>query len=72
MKTTLALILVHVTICRSPANMRRWPNAGLLLGQRRGRLAYSELTLGQRLMFARRLRMGRGDHLDQSEAYDIS
>ena len=35
-----------------PANMRRWPNVGLLLGQRRRRWANSKSTLGQRLMFA--------------------
>ena len=32
--------------------MRRWDNAGLLLGQLRRRLANSKPTLGQRLMFA--------------------
>ena len=31
--------------------MRRWPNVGLLLGQRRRRWANSKPTLGQRLMF---------------------
>ena len=35
-----------------PANMRHWPNVGLLLGQRRRRWANSNPTLGQRLMFA--------------------
>ena len=35
-----------------PANMSRWPNVGLLLGQRRRRWAGSKPTLGQRLMFA--------------------
>ena len=39
------------TAC-SPANMNRWPNVGLLLGQRRRRWANSKTTLGQRLMFA--------------------
>ena len=37
---------------RIPANMIRWPNVGLLLGQRRRRWPYSKPTLGQRLMFA--------------------
>ena len=32
--------------------MRRWPNAGLLLGQRRRRWVNSKPTLAQRLMFA--------------------
>ena len=32
--------------------MRRWPNVGLLLGQRRGRWAISKPTLDQRLMVA--------------------
>ena len=35
-----------------PAYTRRWPNVGLLLGQRRRRWANSKPTLGQRLMFA--------------------
>ena len=35
-----------------PANMRRWPNVGLLLGQRRRRGTNSKPTLSQRLMFA--------------------
>ena len=33
-------------------NMRRWPNVGLLLGQRRRRWANSKTKLDQRLMFA--------------------
>ena len=33
----------------NPANMRRWPNAGLLLDQR-GRRANSKPTVGQRLV----------------------
>ena len=32
--------------------MRRWPSAGLLLGQRRRRCVNSKPALGQRLMFA--------------------
>ena len=32
--------------------MGRWPNVGLLLGQRRRRRANSKPKLGQRLMFA--------------------
>ena len=32
--------------------MRRWPDVGLLLGQRRRRWANSKPTVGQRLMFA--------------------
>ena len=32
--------------------MKRWPNVGLLLGQRRRRLANSDPTLAQCLMFA--------------------
>ena len=32
--------------------MRRWPNVGLLLCQRRRRWLNSEPTLGQRFMFA--------------------
>ena len=32
--------------------MRRWPNVGIVLGQRRRRWANSIPTLGQRLMFA--------------------
>ena len=41
--------IVHVHF---PANMRRWPNVGLLLGQRRRRWANSKPTLGQRRMSA--------------------
>ena len=37
---------------QSTANMRRCPNVGLLLGQRRRRWANSKSTSGQRLMFA--------------------
>ena len=38
--------------CHNPANMRRWPNVGLLLGQRRRRSTNNNSTLGQRIMFA--------------------
>ena len=38
--------------CHNPANMRRWPNVGLLLVERRRRSANSKPTLGQRIMFA--------------------
>ena len=34
------------------ANMRRWPNVGLLLAHRLRRWPTSKPTLGQRLMFA--------------------
>ena len=37
---------------KSPANMRRWPNVGLLLAHRLRRWPYSKPTLGQRVMFA--------------------
>ena len=40
----------------SQENMRRWPNVGLLLKQRRRQWANSKPMLGQRLMFA-----GRGE-----------
>ena len=33
-----------------PANMKRWPNVGLLLAHRLRRWPNSKLTLGQRLM----------------------
>ena len=51
----------HITYDNSPcpvkyhnisANMRRWPDVGLLLGQRRRRWANSKPTLGQRLTLA--------------------
>ena len=35
-----------------PSKHESWPNAGLLLGQRRRRWVNSKPTLGQRLMFA--------------------
>ena len=35
-----------------PANTRRWPNAGLILCQRRRRWANIKPALGQRLLFA--------------------
>ena len=35
-----------------PANMRRWPNVGLLLARRLRRWPNSKPTLGRRLMFA--------------------
>ena len=35
-----------------PLNTRRWPNAGLMLGQRRRRWANINSALGQRLVFA--------------------
>ena len=35
-----------------PANMRRWPNVGLLFDKRRRRWANSKRMLGQRLVFA--------------------
>ena len=37
----------------NPANMRRWPNIGSLLGQRCRRWAKSKPTFSQRLMFSR-------------------
>ena len=37
---------------RYPANTKRWSNVGLMLGQRRRRLANFNPTLGQRIMFA--------------------
>ena len=40
-----------VSLAMYPANMTRWPNVGLLLGQRRWRLPSSKPTLSQRLMF---------------------
>ena len=42
----------NIFITLTPANMRRWPNVGLLLVQRRRRWANSKPTLGQRLIFA--------------------
>ena len=39
----------------SPENTRRWPNAGLMLAQRRRRWANISPTLGQRLVFAGRV-----------------
>ena len=42
----------HQATAPYPANMRRWPNVGLQLGQRRRRWANCKPTLGQRLMFA--------------------
>ena len=38
--------------CRPPANMKRWPNVGLLLAQRRRRWTNSKPALDQRLLFA--------------------
>ena len=35
-----------------PTNTRRWPNGGLMLGQRRRRWANISPTLGQRFVFA--------------------
>ena len=35
-----------------PANTRRWPNVGLMLGQRRRRWANISPTLGQCIVFA--------------------
>ena len=46
---------VRITFISSPAKMRRWPNVGLLLGQRRRRWANSKPTLFQRLKIAWRL-----------------
>ena len=52
------LELVTILLCEKEgqdypaANIRRWPNAGLLLGQRLRRWANSEPALGQRLIFA--------------------
>ena len=40
----------------SPANMRRYPNVGLLLAHRLRRWPNSKPTLGQRLMFGGRYR----------------
>ena len=39
--------------------MRRWPNVGLLLGQRRGRWSDSKATLDQRLVFARKVQKNK-------------
>ena len=44
--------MLKAVIFDHPANMRRCPNVGLLLGQRRRRWANSKPALGQRLMFA--------------------
>ena len=45
--------MIHLdTVRQYPANMRRWHNVGLLLGQRRRRWANSTPTISQRPMFA--------------------
>ena len=36
----------------NPANTRRWPSVGIMLGQRRRRWANFNSTLGKRLVFA--------------------
>ena len=41
-----------LALCPYPANTRRWPNVGLMLGQRRRRWANVSPTLGQHLVFA--------------------
>ena len=50
----------------NPANTRRWPNVGLLLGQRRRRWPNSKPTLGQRLIFA-----GKRCRNDIDDLYDL-
>ena len=59
-------------LCRLhiPANMRRWPAASLLLGQRRRRLANSKPTLAQRVMFAG-IGCTEGNGLVHSNAYSV-
>ena len=42
---------------QAAANTRRWPDAGLLLGQRRRRRPNSKPTLGQRLITSRDLQL---------------
>ena len=39
-------------MCSFPANTRRWPNAGVMLGHRLRRWPNNNPTLGQRLVFA--------------------
>ena len=46
-------VLYFLGINCIPANMRHWPNVGLLLGHRLRRWPNSKPTLGKRLMFAR-------------------
>ena len=48
----VGVFLHGVIITRLPANMRRWPNVGLLLRQSRRRWASGKPTLIQRLMFS--------------------
>ena len=64
-----------------PANMRRWPNFGLLLAHRLRRWSNSKPTLGQRLMFAgytvsisheRRLSCSAGGMSDLKKSYEKS
>ena len=49
--TTVKKAMVSVSLSL-PANMRRWPNVGLLLAQRRRRWANSKPALAQRFLFA--------------------
>ena len=46
------LMVCHLRISPLPANMRRWPNIGLLLAHCLRRCFSSNPTLGQRLMFS--------------------
>ena len=50
--SNFSIIVMVYRADKFPANMRRWANVVLLLGQRRRRWAISKPTLGQRLMFA--------------------
>ena len=55
---------VHTATFVYPANLKRSPNVGLLLGQRRRRWANSKSTMGQRLLFPdMKLTSQHGDHL---------
>ena len=47
-----ALFKEAIVTYRIPANTRRWPKMGLMLGQRRRRWANVSATLGQRIVFA--------------------
>ena len=46
------LVIEFFSVTCNPANMRRWPNVGLLLAHRLRRWPNSKLTLGQRLVYA--------------------
>ena len=50
--TNINTVCVSSTHLVFPANMRCWPNVGLLLGKRRIRWANSKPTLDQRPIFA--------------------